>query len=68
MQINSRSHLLNRNSIGILLGFLDEFRLESSNGVGVVSEFFKNSDAVCFSDKIPTEEVEVDTKIKFDGL
>ena len=37
MQINSRSRLLNRNTIGILFGFLDEFRLENSNGVGIVS-------------------------------
>ena len=46
---------------------LKKFQYRNQMTLGF-SEFFKNSDAVCFSDKIPTEEVEVDTKIKFDGL
>ena len=39
-----------------LIGILEIFRLEKSDGFGIPSKFLKISDAVCSSDKIRSEK------------
>ena len=43
---------------GILFVILYQFRQEKPVDFGILLEFFKNSAAVCFSDKVPTKKVD----------
>ena len=52
-QTISRNHLLQE-----FIGILKEFLLKKPEGFEIYSKYFKNSAAVCFSDKIPTGRVE----------